>query len=119
MSTPGKTPLAPFTTIGSPFDVSGYMVTLGAAAVALPDEALEAGEAEPLAAAVEAADATDATDEVAEVASPIADETEASCRGRSGEATTPEIASKGRSRTSIIDTILSLYCEEEVSMDDE
>jgi hypothetical protein len=104
--------LAPFTTIGSPFEVSGYIVTLGAAAVALPlTEVLEmAGEAEPV--AVEGVEATEATADVAEVASPIADETEASCRGRSGDATTPLMARRGRSWTSIVQMLLPLENEE-------
>jgi len=104
VSTPGNTPLAPFTTIGSPFEVSGYMVTLGAAAVAFPtvDALALAGEADPV--AVDGAEATETMADVAEEASPIADETEAeaSCRGRSGDATTPLMASRGRSWTSIV-----------------
>jgi hypothetical protein len=78
------------------------MVTLGAAAVALPlAGVLElAGDAEPV--AVEGPEDTEATADVAEVPSPIADETEASCRGRSGDATTPLMARKGRSWTSIV-----------------
>lgn len=85
------------TTIGSPFEVSGYIVTLGAAAVPLPlVEALGlAGATDPV--AVDAAEATEATADVAEEASPIADEAEASCRGRSGDATTPVMARKGSS----------------------
>jgi hypothetical protein len=80
------------------------MVTLGAAAVALPpEEALAlAGEADPV--AVEGAEATETSADVAEVASPIADETEAeaSCRGRSGDATTPPMARKGRRCESMV-----------------
>jgi hypothetical protein len=104
VSTPGKTPLAPLTTMGSPFEVSGYIVTLGAAAVAFPTaEALAlAGGTEPV--AVDGAEATEASADVAEVASPIADETEAeaSCRGRSGDATTPEMARNGRRCESMV-----------------
>ena len=96
--------MAPFTTIGSPFEVSGYIVTLGAAAVTFPTvEALAlAGEADSV--AVEGAEATEASAEVAEEASPIADETEAeaSCRGRSGDATTPVMARRGRRCESIV-----------------
>ena len=80
------------------------MVTLGAAAVALPlAEVLEmAGEADPV--AVEGAEATETSADVAEVASPIADETEAeaSCRGRSGDATTPLMARRGRRCESMV-----------------
>jgi hypothetical protein len=74
-------------------------VTLGAAAVALPPEEALALAGEPDPAAEAAVEATEAIADVAEVASPIADETEAeaSCRGRSGDATTPPMARNGRS----------------------
>jgi hypothetical protein len=64
-------------------------VTLGAAAVALPPEEALALAGEPDPAAEAAVEATEA----------IADETEAeaSCRGRSGDATTPPMARNGRS----------------------
>ena len=80
------------------------MVTLGAAAVAFPTvEALALADGtEPV--AVDGAEATEASSEVAEEASPIADETEAeaSCRGRSGDATTPLMARRGRRCESIV-----------------
>jgi hypothetical protein len=88
------------------------MVTLGAAAVAFPMAEALALASEPGPVAVDGVDATEATADVAEVASPIADETEASCRGRSGDATTPLMARKGRSWTSIVQMLLPLGDEE-------
>jgi hypothetical protein len=87
--------------MGSPLEVSGYIVTLGAAAVPLPPaEALALGEEAELT-AVAADEPTEAAADAVEVAPPIADETEdkaeVSCRGRSGVPTTPEMARKGRS----------------------
>ena len=86
------------------------MVTLGAAAVAFPlaDTLALAGEADPV--AVEGVEATEASADVAEEASPIADETEAeaSCRGRSGDATTPLMARRGRRCESIVYMLLPL-----------
>jgi hypothetical protein len=99
------------TTIGSPAEVSGYIVTEGAAAVVVP---LPAAEAVGLAAADDTAETTAVEVEPERLASPevIAadtEETEAdtSCLRSSGDASTPVSASRGR-RRSILPIITGL-----------
>jgi hypothetical protein len=91
------------TTIGSPAEVSGYIVTEGAEAVLVP---LPATDAVGLAAADDTADTTAVEVEPERLDSPevIAadtEETEAdtSCRRSSGVASTPVSARRGRRRS--------------------
>jgi hypothetical protein len=88
-STPGSNDFLPLTMIGSPAEVSGYMVTDGGAAELVP--------AVPVAVEGATADTLEAIS-VADVAIAVeAEETEeASCRLSRGEAMTPVKASSGR-----------------------